>query len=91
MESIENVKFYPDTGRKRLEAFVRGRSEWCISRQRAWGVPLPILYHNDEPLLNESSIENVINVLEKEGIDSWWEKSPDHFLSKDTLEGKYCY
>ncbi|KAL7274888.1 isoleucine-tRNA ligase [Rhizina undulata] len=77
LKAIENVKFVPETGRSRLAAFVQGRSEWCISRQRSWGVPIPALYDAEtgDPLLTEESVEHIISVLREKGTDAWWDES----------------
>ena len=79
MKSLEDVRFIPESGRSRLESFVQGRSEWCISRQRAWGVPIPALYdkRNGKPLLTEESVSHIISVIEERGIDAWWTDSED--------------
>lgn len=80
-EAIKNLKtvfFKPESGRSRLESFVKERSEWCISRQRAWGVPIPALYKdNGTAILTIESIEHIISVISKRGIDSWWTDSPE--------------
>src|SRR5438132_1659792 len=54
--------------------FTQSRSEWCISRQRAWGVPIPVLYdaESDVPLLSETSIEHIIGIVREHGSDGWW-------------------
>lgn len=72
--SLDMVKFIPESGKERLKGFLRSRKEWCISRQRAWGVPIPALYHKDTgtALLTESSVSHIISVIENRGIDSWW-------------------
>ncbi|KAH0543106.1 hypothetical protein FGG08_002532 [Glutinoglossum americanum] len=74
LKALEDVRFIPDSGRSRLESFVKGRSEWCISRQRAWGVPIPALFHkaSGAAVLTEGSVAHIISVIEKRGIDSWW-------------------
>lgn len=79
VESLSKVKFIPEAGRSRLTAFVKGRSEWCISRQRAWGVPIPALYDAEtgEPLLTEESVDHVISVIKKRGINAWWSDGAD--------------
>jgi len=74
VDSLENVEFVPPAGRSRLTSYVSSRSEWCISRQRAWGTPIPALYdvETNEPLLTEESVEHIIAILQTEGTDAWW-------------------
>lgn len=74
LQSLEAVRFIPEAGKERLRSFVKNRSEWCISRQRAWGVPLPALYDREtgEAVLNEESIAHVISVIQDRGTDAWW-------------------
>lgn len=71
-----NVKFHPERGMNRLTSFIRTRNEWCISRQRSWGVPIPVLYHRDtgEALLDDAVIAKIIEVIEREGIEGWFEQ-----------------
>ena len=88
--ALENVKFVPGSGRMRLEKTVKGRSEWCISRQRAWGVPIPAMYNEETgaPLLTEESVRQIINVIEKHGggVDIWWDKSlPEELFVPENL------
>lgn len=89
--ALEDVRFMPESGRTRLEKTVEGRSEWCISRQRAWGVPIPAMYNEEtgEPLLTEESVKHIIGVIEKQGggVDIWWDKSlaEDIFVPESVL------
>lgn len=79
--AIDNIKFVPSNGRNRLSATVLSRSEWCISRQRSWGVPIPALFDsNGEPLLTVESLEHIISVLEEKGLDSWWSTRVEEFV-----------
>ncbi|CAK7215400.1 isoleucine-tRNA ligase [Sporothrix bragantina] len=76
--SLQNVQFVPDTGRSRLESFVKGRSEWCISRQRAWGVPIPALYGDDgSVVLTEETVQHILGVVQERGTDAWWSDAAD--------------
>ncbi|KAI9706684.1 MAG: isoleucine-tRNA ligase [Candelina mexicana] len=79
LASLKNVQFIPSAGRGRLESFIRGRNEWCISRQRAWGVPIPALYHKEsgEALLTSATVGHIINVIAQRGIDAWWSDPGD--------------
>ncbi|KJR81534.1 isoleucyl-tRNA synthetase [Sporothrix schenckii 1099-18] len=76
--SLKNVQFIPETGRSRLESFVKGRSEWCISRQRAWGVPIPALYGDDDSVvLTEETVKHILAVVKERGTDTWWSDAAD--------------
>ncbi|RKF76072.1 Isoleucine--tRNA ligase [Golovinomyces cichoracearum] len=78
IDCLKKVKFIPKTGRARLESFVKDRNEWCISRQRAWGVPIPALYADDgTAILTNESVEHIISVIIEKGIDAWWTDAPD--------------
>ncbi|KAF2209416.1 hypothetical protein CERZMDRAFT_70305 [Cercospora zeae-maydis SCOH1-5] len=74
LTALEDVRFIPESGKSRLRSFVEGRSQWCISRQRAWGVPIPALYHVDTgaACITEHSINHIISVVERRGSDAWF-------------------
>jgi len=79
MAAMENTQFLPETGKSRLASFVAGRSQWCISRQRVWGVPIPALYSVDsgQAIMTKESIEHIIKTIEDRGIDAWWTDAAD--------------
>ncbi len=72
--SLDDVTFIPEGGRIRLESFVKGRTEWCISRQRAWGVPIPALYHSQtgDAVLTKDSVSHIMEVIARRGTEAWW-------------------
>ncbi|KAL4749870.1 hypothetical protein BDW72DRAFT_204419 [Aspergillus terricola var. indicus] len=74
LKALEDVQFVPAAGRQRLENFVKNRSEWCISRQRAWGVPIPALYQRGtgEAVLTKDSVSHIMSVIDERGINAWW-------------------
>ena len=74
LRALESVKFIPEGSKLRLQSFLKSRSEWCVSRQRAWGVPIPALYDRitGEAVLTEDSVSHIISVISKRGMDAWW-------------------
>lgn len=88
LEAIHGVKWIPASGENRIGNMVESRTDWCISRQRAWGVPIPIFYCEDcgEVICDDRTIENVARIFEEESSDAWVKYSAEELLP----EGYVC-
>ncbi len=82
LKAINETNFYPSKGKERLKSMIETRPDWCVSRQRVWGVPLPIFINKKtkEILIDDKVIENIANIYEKEGSDCWFSDDPQRFL-----------
>ena len=89
LRAVEATRFYPSWGRARLEGMVRGRPDWCISRQRSWGVPIPFFVHRETGALHPRTgdlVEKVAKRVGKGGIEAWFSLSADDLLGAEARD-----
>lgn len=82
LEAIKETKWYPAKGETRITAMIENRPDWCISRQRAWGVPIAVFVDKktDQPLRDETVLTRIADAFEAEGSDAWWKHDAQYFL-----------
>ena len=91
LAAIEATHFVPDRGRNRIGSMVANRPDWCISRQRAWGVPIAVFVEKrtGEPLRDPAVVERIIAAFAAEGADAWYASPPSRFLGADRNPDDY--
>ena len=88
LAEIKGVKWVPAWGQERIESMVTNRPDWCISRQRTWGVPISLFVHNDTQLPHPRSaelMEDIAKLVEQKGIQAWWDLEPAELLGDDAV------
>ncbi|GAA5647137.1 MULTISPECIES: isoleucine--tRNA ligase [Vibrio] len=86
LESIKGVQWMPEWGQSRIEGMIEGRPEWCISRQRTWGVPIALFVHKETAELHPNTselIEKVAQLVEQKGIQAWWDVDAAELLGEE--------
>ncbi len=94
LDAIDQTGFYPENGRARLRDMIANRPDWCISRQRSWGVPLPFFLHKDTGELHPRTMEildQAADIVEKGGIEAWSRATTEQILGADGPDGAPHY
>ena len=86
LEQIGKVKFYPQSGINRLTSMIENRPDWCISRQRDWGVPIAFFRDKNtkEPIFDEKILNNIYEIFKAKGADAWWQMEISELLPQDS-------
>jgi isoleucyl-tRNA synthetase len=86
LKSINEVTWIPPWGRDRIYGMIENRPDWCVSRQRVWGIPITVFYCSacKQPLVNQETIDHIARLFEEKGADIWFEEGAHHLLPKGT-------
>jgi len=85
LKAIDETRFIPASGQKRLRGMIEDRPDWCVSRQRAWGVPITVFVDKKtgQPLRDQKVIDHIVEIFRQEGSDAWFASDPQRFLGDD--------
>lgn len=91
LAAIAETRFYPELGRNRIASMVENRPDWCVSRQRAWGVPITVFVEKKtgEPVRDEAVMARIVAAFEAEGADAWYTSPPERFLGEGRRSEDY--
>jgi isoleucyl-tRNA synthetase len=92
LESVKDVNWIPNYGENRITSMLESRPDWCLSRQRLWGVPIPVFYCKEcgEPLLDTKVIDSISKLFGEKGSDSWFEMSEEELLKGTNAKCSLC-